>query len=124
MDRLQMPAAMPADLAEVLSDRGYELDEDVVDAACLERAQEIICDSSDLAKELNDPELAYPIADICYNLDGAIREWSEVRGLYPQLSKLIRACSLLEKATLAIVNDEDLRDQIESDMIQDMKEAR
>lgn len=103
---------------------GIELDSDMVDAHCLEEAQRIMCNSSDLRKHLNDEELAYPIADICDNLDGAIREWSEVRGLYPHLSKLIRACALLEKATLGIVNDDYLRDQIESDLIQDMKEAR
>lgn len=101
-----------------------ELDEDEIDARALEEAQTIICDPSLLRKNLNDEELAAPVADICDLIDGALREWADVPGLHPQLSKLLRACKMLERATLAVVNDDYLRDKIAGDMIQDLKEMR
>lgn len=101
---------------------GIELDSDYVDALCEEEAHRIVCDSSLLRKNLNDEELAYPVADICDLIDGAMLEWADVPGFHPELSKLLRACHNLKKSALAIVNDEFLRDEIESDLLQDMKE--
>lgn len=102
---------------------GYELDEDELDAYCEEEAEKIVCDSSLLKGCINDEEFAYPVADICDLLDGAMREWADVSGLHPELSNLLRACHNLKKTTLAMVNDETLRDRCAGDLIQDMKEA-
>lgn len=93
---------------------GVEIDSDDLDARCLEEAQEIIVDASRLRKEINDEELAYPIADICDVLQDAINEYANIPGLTPNLAKLLRGCHLLEKAILAIVNDEHFRDEMEA----------
>ena len=103
MDRLSMPSAMPAELAEVLSDQfrdPYTADPRTTDAI-----YELIGNSDSLKDFLEDEELAGPLAQMVVTLPKCIKEISEHSNL-PEYQAMLRLVAQVERVLVQYVEGE------------------
>ena len=103
MDRLQMPGAMPADLAEVLSDVSVQRDRLCADPRTTDALYEVICDSAALKDFLEDEELAGPLSAMVEQLPRCIAEIADQMGRtkLPQYEALLRYVAQVERVLVS-----------------------
>lgn len=100
MDRLTIASAVPADRAEVLSDRSVL---DAIEELGPEHYLELIGNAASLKDLLEDEELAAPLAEMTVLLPKCIAELSEQMGRakMPQYEALLNRVAQIERVLLS-----------------------
>lgn len=100
MDRATIASAVPADRAELRSDRPLL---DAIESLGVEHYAELICNPASLKDFLEDEELAAPLAEMVVLLPKCIAELSEQMGRVklPEYEALLRRVAQVERQLLA-----------------------
>ena len=102
-DRLSMPGAMPADLAEVLSDVSVQRDRLCADPRTTDALYEVICDSDALKDFLEDEELAGPLSGMVELLPRCIAELADMREKPACYQSMLRFVAQAERVLVSYV---------------------